>query len=99
MLLDEFGSVTGMVSLENVLEELVGPIQDEFDRETPHVTAVGDGVYEVDASCPLDLFADATGVALPETNAETAGGLVVDLLGRLATTGDTRPPWTAIVSW
>ena len=37
MLLDEYGGVVGMVSLENVLEELVGPIQDEFDRETPQV--------------------------------------------------------------
>jgi CBS domain containing-hemolysin-like protein len=89
MLLNEFGSVTGMVSLENVLEELVGPIQDEFDRETPHVTAVGDGTFDVDASCPLDVFSEATGVTLPETDAETAGGLVIDLLGRLARIGDS----------
>ena len=38
MLLDEYGSVVGMVTLENVLEELVGPIQDEFDREPPQIT-------------------------------------------------------------
>ncbi len=42
MLLDEYGSVVGMATLENVLEELVGPIQDEFDRETPQITPVGD---------------------------------------------------------
>jgi CBS domain containing-hemolysin-like protein len=88
MLLDEYGSVVGMVTLENVLEELVGPIQDEFDRETPQVTAVGQGVYEVDAACPLDVLAQSCGVIIPETEAETAGGLILDLLGRLARPGD-----------
>ena len=89
MLLDEYGSVVGMVSLENVLEELVGPIQDEFDRETPQVTLLDDGAYEVDAACPLDVLADACGVTVPETEAETAGGLILDLLGRLARSGDS----------
>jgi CBS domain containing-hemolysin-like protein len=89
MLLDEYGSLVGMVSLENVLEELVGPIQDEFDRETPQVTPLGDGVYEVDATCPLDVLAEACGVHVPETDAETAGGLILDKLGRLAREGDS----------
>jgi CBS domain containing-hemolysin-like protein len=89
MLLDEYGSVVGMVSLENVLEELVGPIQDEFDRETPQVSPVGDHAYEVDATCPLDVLANTCGVTVPETDAETAGGLILDLLGRLAKTGDS----------
>jgi CBS domain containing-hemolysin-like protein len=89
MLLDEFGSVTGMVSLENVLEELVGPIQDEFDREAPQIASTGNGSYDVDAGCPLDVLAETTGVVIPETSAETAGGLVVDLLGRLALSGDS----------
>jgi CBS domain containing-hemolysin-like protein len=89
MLLDEFGSVVGMVSLENVLEELVGPIQDEFDRETPQISELGDHVFEVDAACPLDLLAETCGLTIPETDAETAGGLILDLLGRLAKTGDS----------
>lgn len=89
MLLDEYGSVVGMATLENVLEELVGPIQDEFDRETPQITPVGDNVYEVDASCPLDVLAETCGMEVPETDAETAGGLVLDLLGRLARPGDS----------
>jgi CBS domain containing-hemolysin-like protein len=89
MLIDEYGSVVGMVSLENVLEELVGPIQDEFDREPPQVTPLGEGIYEVDASCPLDILAEACGVVVPETEAETAGGLILDKLGRLAKNGDS----------
>ncbi len=89
MLLDEYGSVVGMVTLENVLEELVGPIQDEFDRETPPITPLGENVFEVDASCPLDVLAETCGLEIPETDAETAGGLVLDLLGRLAKPGDS----------
>jgi len=89
MLIDEYGSVIGMVSLENVLEELVGPIQDEFDRESPQVTPLGEGIYEIDATCPLDILAESCGVAVPETEAETAGGLVLDKLGRLAKIGDS----------
>lgn len=89
MLLDEYGSMTGMVSLENVLEELVGPIQDEFDRELPQVTPIGNDTFDVDAALPLDRLAEECGVELPETDAETTGGLVLDILGRLARIGDT----------
>jgi CBS domain containing-hemolysin-like protein len=89
MLIDEYGSVVGMATLENVLEELVGPIQDEFDRETPPITPVGEHIFEVDASCPLDVLAETVGLEIPETDAETVGGLVLDLLGRLAKPGDS----------
>jgi CBS domain containing-hemolysin-like protein len=89
MLIDEYGSVVGMATLENVLEELVGPIQDEFDRETPPITPLGENIFEVEASCPLDVLAETCGIEIPETDAETAGGLVLDLLGRLAKPGDS----------
>ncbi len=89
MLLDEYGSVVGMVSLENVLEELVGPIQDEFDREDPKVTPIGNGVFEVDATCPLDVLAERCGVNVPETEAETRRRPHPRPLGRLAKTGDS----------
>ena len=91
MLLDEYGGVVGMISLENVLEELVGPIQDEFDRETPQVIALGDGSFDVEAACPLDVMADAVGLTLPETDAHTVGGLMLELLGRMGRLGDTVP--------
>jgi CBS domain containing-hemolysin-like protein len=88
MLADERGAIVGMVALENVLEELVGPIQDEFDREQPRIASAGEGIFEIDATCPLDVLADTCGVSLPETEAETAAGLVLDQLGRLARVGD-----------
>ncbi len=89
MLIDEYGSVTGMVTLENVIEELVGPIQDEFDRELPPITTLEDGAHEVDAGLPLDRLAEVCGVELPETDADTTGGLILDILGRLARVGDS----------
>jgi CBS domain containing-hemolysin-like protein len=88
MLLDEYGSVVGMVTLENVLEELVGPIQDEFDREPPAVVPLGGGAFDVEASSPLDVVAEQMGLEVPETDAETVGGLILDILGRLAKPGD-----------
>ncbi|RUL89166.1 hemolysin family protein [Tautonia sociabilis] len=89
MLLDEYGDVVGMVTLENVLEELVGPIQDEFDREPPQVIPQGDGAFEVDASCPVDVLAEETGVQVPEgIDSDTTAGLIVERLGRLAEPGD-----------
>lgn len=89
MLLDEYGSIVGMVTLENVLEELVGPIQDEFDREAPRVVPQDDGSFQVDAACPLDILSETTGVEIPETDAETTGGLILEQLGRLALVGDS----------
>jgi CBS domain containing-hemolysin-like protein len=89
MIVDEYGSTIGMVSLENVLEELVGPIQDEFDRETPAIEHLGDNIYDVDASCPLDRLAETIDIDLPETDSETTGGFMLEQLGRLGRPGDS----------
>lgn len=89
MLVDEYGDIVGMVTLENVLEELVGPIEDEFDREEPAIVAVGPDVFEVNAGTPLDELVETCGLQAPETEAETTGGLVLDVLGRMARPGDS----------
>ncbi|MDX2035424.1 MAG: hemolysin family protein [Isosphaeraceae bacterium] len=89
MLLSEYGNVVGMVTMENVLEELVGPIQDEFDRETPQVVEIEPGVFEVEANAPVDVIGEQCGIDVSETEAETAGGLILEELGRLAKVGDT----------
>ena len=65
------------------------PDPGRIDRETPQITPLGDNIFEVEASCPLDVLAETCGVEIPETDAETAGGLVLDLLGRLAKPGDS----------
>lgn len=99
MIVDEFGSTIGMVSLENVLEELVGPIQDEFDKETPSIEPLGNDVYEVDAACPLDRLAETIDIELPETDSESTGAYVIEQLGRLGRPGDSVPidTWTLTI--
>lgn len=88
MLIDEFGSIVGMVTMENILEELVGPIQDEFDLETPRIVKLEKGAFEVDASLPIDEFSRECGVDVSETESETVGGFVLERLGRLAKVND-----------
>ena len=88
MLIDEFGSIVGMVTMENVLEELVGPIQDEFDKEPLRIVDLGQGAFEVDASLPIDEFSRKFGVDVSETESETVGGFVLERLGRLAKVND-----------
>jgi CBS domain containing-hemolysin-like protein len=88
MVVDEFGSISGMVTFEDVLEQLVGPIQDEFDRELPQVIKRGDGRFLVDGSCPIDVLAEECQMVLPAVQATTAGGLISELLGRIPDDGD-----------
>lgn len=89
LVVDEYGSVTGMVTFEDVLEELVGPIQDEFDRELPPIVRRSGGKFLADGSCPLDLFLDHCMVPLPEVDAESVGGLIVEVLGHIPQEGES----------
>lgn len=88
MVVDEYGTVSGMVTFENVLEELVGPIQDEFDRELPMIIRRNNGRYLVDALCPLDELTEACHLELPAVTSDTTGGLIVELLGHIPEPGE-----------
>lgn len=88
MVVDEYGTVSGMVTFENVLEELVGPIQDEFDRELPMIIRRNNGRFLVDALCPLDDLVEACHLELPEVTSDTTGGLIVELLGHIPEAGE-----------
>ncbi len=89
VLVDEFGTVSGMITLENVLEELVGPIQDEFDSEAPLIVRTGPHRFEVEASCPVDQVISACGLELPdELTSDTTGGVMTELLGHIPTQGE-----------
>lgn len=89
MVVDEYGTVAGMVTFENVLEELVGPIQDEFDRELPQVIRRGNGRFLVDALCPVDNLVEECHIELPpDVTADTTGGLMVELLGHIPQSGE-----------
>jgi CBS domain containing-hemolysin-like protein len=84
---DEYGSVSGLVSLEDLLEELVGQIRDEHDREAPDISPLGDGRYRVNAALPIIELNEALGVGLPHDRWNTVGGLVFGLAGAIPEEG------------
>jgi len=86
--LDEYGGVSGIVTLENVIEEIVGPIQDEFDAERPEIVDQGEGLYQVSGSMLVLDLEDELGVELTDRDEDTVGGLVLSELGRRPRVGD-----------
>lgn len=87
IVLDEYGGTLGMLTLEDVIEELVGEIQDEFDREIPPFRRVGPNQFVLDGGCSVSQFQEATGVALPDTGADTVAGVLLDTAGELPEAG------------
>ena len=85
---DEYGSVTGIVALEDLLEELVGEITDEYDVEEPEMIEVGDGIYRVSGKTSIDDLNDTLGTALPDEEWDTVGGLVLDIFGKIPDPGE-----------
>ncbi len=88
VVVDEFGSVVGMVTMEDLLEEIVGEIWEEFDREQPLMVPRGEGVYEVSAVMNLEDFAEATGVDVHDEEVNTIGGYILARLDHLPRTGE-----------
>jgi CBS domain containing-hemolysin-like protein len=84
---DEFGSVSGLVTLEDLLEELVGDITDEYDREEPRIEPLGDDRYRVNGRVTIDEVNHALDVELPQDEWDTVGGLVLALLGEIPSEG------------
>lgn len=86
--LDEYGGVSGIVTLENVVEEIVGDIQDEFDTEEPELVTVDDDVYDVSGSMLVKDFEDELEIELSDRDEDTIAGLVLSELGRSPEVGD-----------
>jgi putative hemolysin len=89
MVVDEYGGTAGIVTMEDLVEELIGDIRDEYDVEETETTRHRGGDVEVDGLMNLDDFEDETGVELPEGPYETVAGYVVARLGRLPERGDS----------
>ena len=87
--MDEFGGTEGIITLEDVLEELVGDIQDEFDREVVMMRKLPSGAYEVSGRTPVEdlvrVYPDWEG----ETPSKTVGGLIMEVTGRVPSPGET----------
>jgi CBS domain containing-hemolysin-like protein len=88
VILDEYGGASGIVSLENITEELFGQIQDEFDRERPEIEPLGNGRYRVRGDYLIEDLADRLKIDVGEPEEETVGGYVAARLGREVTPGD-----------
>ncbi|HEV8537125.1 MAG TPA: hemolysin family protein [Candidatus Limnocylindria bacterium] len=86
---DEFGGTAGLVTLEDLLEQLVGEVQDEFDRDAPAFREEGPGTFVVDGLTSLEVLRERLGIELRDEPYDTVGGMVFGRLGRLATVGDT----------
>jgi CBS domain containing-hemolysin-like protein len=88
LVIDEHGGTAGIVTLEDVLEELVGEIEDEFDARSTTLRRIGPGRTVVDARLRIDRAIDLFGEALPDGAYETLAGFVLDQLGRLPVVGE-----------
>ena len=87
IVVDEYGDVAGLVTIEDLLEELVGEIADETDLEESLISRNGEG-WDVDARLPVDDLVKATGVDLPDEEWDTVGGLVLGLAERIPEEGE-----------
>jgi putative hemolysin len=88
IVIDEHGGTAGLVTLEDLLEEIVGEIADEYDVETPAIERLGDGSLRVPGRTPIDEVSEALGMELPDTEWDTVAGLVFNLLGHVPVDGE-----------
>jgi putative hemolysin len=89
VVVDEYGGTAGLVTLEDLIEELVGEIVDEFDTEEPQVKRLPDGEVSVSARLAVDELGDLLNTELPTGGWDTVGGLVFDLLGHVPEQGES----------
>ena len=83
VVVDEYGGTAGIVTLEDVLESIVGNIQDEYDNEEEEITQINETTFTIDGTTDLDEVNELVGVELPEGDYDTLGGFVISLLGYL----------------
>lgn len=88
ILTDEYGGTVGIVTIEDIIEEIVGEIQDEYDEEEPLIVRQPDGTYLVDGRADAEEFAETVGLSLPEGDFESVAGFIINLLGRIPKEGE-----------
>ena len=88
IVIDEYGDTAGLVTMEDLLEEIVGEIADEYDVVAPAIEHLPDGSLRVPGRTPIDEVSEELGVELPDTEWDTVGGLVFNLLGHVPEVGE-----------
>jgi CBS domain containing-hemolysin-like protein len=88
VVVDEYGGTAGLVTLEDLLEELVGEIRDEFDEDEHLIQKVDATSYRVSGKLPIDDLNSVTGLHLPKDSFDTVGGWVLDIFGRVPNKGE-----------
>jgi magnesium and cobalt transporter len=83
VVVDEYGGTSGIVFLEDIIEEIVGEIQDEFDHETEDILKISEDVYLCDARTDIEELNERTGLHIPEEEFDTLSGFVFDLFGKI----------------
>ncbi|MER7704717.1 hemolysin family protein [Kitasatospora sp. NPDC097605] len=89
IVIDEYGGTAGLVTIEDILEEIVGEITDEYDREIPPVEDLGDGSYRITARLLVEDLGELFGIELEDEDVETVGGLLAKHLGRVPIPGSS----------
>jgi len=84
---DEYGGIAGLVTLEDLIEELVGDISDEYDQTVVDHREISEGVHLVSARMPVDELGDLFGIELDDDDVDSVGGLLTKALGRLPERG------------
>ena len=89
IVVDEYGGTAGMVTIEDIVEEIVGEIADEYDTESPDVVELPDGAYRVNSRCDVDDLADLFDVRIPDEDVDSVGGLLAKHLGMVPIPGSS----------
>ncbi|MDY6914780.1 MAG: hemolysin family protein [Candidatus Cloacimonadota bacterium] len=89
IIVDSFGGTSGIVTIEDILEEIVGEIEDEYDNSTQEVEIIDDFTYRVQGYVEIDFLNDEYQLNIPEGNYETIAGLIIDRLARIPSPGTT----------
>jgi putative hemolysin len=87
IVVDEYGGTAGLVTMEDILEEIVGEIQDEYDKELPPIQKLDERTYRVDAGVSIEDLNETLGTKIEETGYETVGGFIYDLVGSVPEQG------------
>ena len=89
IVVDEYGSIAGLITIEDILEEIVGNIEDEFDEEAEHIKKISENEHHVEAVIELDEFNDYFNANFDNTEVDTIGGLILQSIEHLPEIGET----------